>query len=108
MKREELSKLLGDKVLVGVDLVLIGANDGHLGPDGVHVPTQGNPMLLRLVPIGVKPCGKRINLVTEGLSRVGGDLRVAVYRVARTGYGCWGIIVGLHIKLVQTTELRLG
>ena len=32
MKREELSQLLRD-------MVLDGANDGHLGPDGVHVLT---------------------------------------------------------------------
>ena len=56
MKREELSQLLRD-------MVLVGANDGHLVPDGVHVLTQGNTMLLRLIPICVKSCGERMNLV---------------------------------------------
>ena len=61
MKREELSQLLGDKVMDG-------ANGGHLNSDGVHILTQGNPVLLRLIPIGVKPCGKRMNLICEGMS----------------------------------------
>ena len=47
------------------DQVLAGANGGHLRSNGVHVLTQGNPMFLRLVPIGVKPGGKRMNLVAE-------------------------------------------
>ena len=72
MKREELGQLLCDQVLAGV-------NGGHLHSDGVHVLTQGNPVLLRLVPIGVKPCGKRMNLICEGLSRTRGDLRVVVH-----------------------------
>ena len=50
MKIEELSKLLCDKVLAGT-------NGGHLSSDGVHILTQGNPVLLRLVPICVKLCG---------------------------------------------------
>ena len=52
MKKEELSQLLRDQVLAG-------ANGGHLRSDGVHVLTQGNPVLLRFVPIGVKLGGKR-------------------------------------------------
>ena len=86
MKREELSQLLRDKVPVGV-------NGGHLRSDGVHVLTQGNPVLLRLVLIGVKPGGKRMNLVAEGLSRTGGDLRVAILRVACTGCGMLVIVL---------------
>ena len=35
------------------DMVLDGANDGYLGPDGVHFLTQGNTVLLRLIPICV-------------------------------------------------------
>ena len=73
MKKEELSQLLRDKVLAG-------ANGGHLSSDGVHVLTQGNPVLLRFFPIGVKPGGKRMNLVAEGLSQTGWDLRVAYTR----------------------------
>ena len=56
MKREELSQLKHD-------LVLAGVNDGHLSPDGVHVLTQGNTVLLRLIPICVKLCGECMNLV---------------------------------------------
>ena len=99
MKREELGQLLCDQVLAGV-------NDGHLRSDGIHVLSQGNLVLLRLVPIGVKPCGKRMNLICEGLSRTGGDLRVAVHEVARTRCGCWDIIVDLIIRLVWDPELR--
>ena len=73
MKKEELSQLLRDQVLAG-------ANGGHLRSDGVHVLTQGNPVLLRFVPIGVKLGGKRMNLVAEGLSLTGGDLRVVCTR----------------------------
>ena len=61
MKREELSQLWRD-------MVLAGANDGHLGPDGVHVLTQGNTAFLRLIPICIKSCGERMNLVCQGLS----------------------------------------
>ena len=61
MKREEQSQLLRDKVLAS-------ANGGHLSSDGVHVLTRGNSVLLRLIPIGVKPGGNRMNLVAEGLS----------------------------------------
>ena len=61
MKREELSQMLRDKVLAGAD-------GGHLSFRGIHILTQGNLVLLRLVPIGVKPCGKRTNMVAEGLS----------------------------------------
>ena len=77
MKREELSNLLCDMVLPGV-------NDGHLGPGGIHVLTKVNTVLLRLIPICVKPCSERMNLVCQGLSRTGGDLKVAVLGVART------------------------
>ena len=90
MKREELSQLLRDKVLDG-------ANGGHLSSDGIHILTRGNPMLQRLVPIGVKPCGERMNLVGKGLSQIGGDLRVVVFKVACTGCGCYSILVGLLI-----------
>ena len=38
MKREELGQLLCDQVLAS-------ANGGLLRSDGVHVLTQGNPML---------------------------------------------------------------
>ena len=61
MKKEELSQMLRDKVLASAD-------SGHLSSNGVHVLTQGNPELLRLFPIGVKPCDKRMNLICEGLS----------------------------------------
>ena len=80
MKREELSQLLRD-------MVLAEANDGHLGPDGVHVLTQGNTVLLRLIPICVKLCGERMNPVCQGPSRTGGDLKVAVLGVTRTRCG---------------------
>ena len=85
MKREELSQLLRDKVLAG-------ANGGHLNSDGVHVLTRGNPVLLRLVLIGVKPCGKRMNLICKGLSLTGGDLKVACTRC-----GSRSILIGLLI-----------
>ena len=90
MKREELSQLLRDKVLAG-------ANGGHLSSDGVHILNKGNTVLLRLIPICVKPCGERMNLVYEGLSRIGGDLRVAVLGVAHTRCGYCIILVGLLI-----------
>ena len=90
MKRKELSQLLCDKVVAS-------AKGDHLNYDGVHIMTQGNPVLLRLVPIGVKLCGKRMNLVVEGLSRIGGDLRVIILRVACTGCGSWSILIGLLI-----------
>ena len=90
MKREELSQLLRDKVLAG-------ANGGHLNSDGVHILTQGSTVLLRLIPICVKPCGERMNLVYEGLSRTGGDLSIAVLRVTCTGCGCRSILIGLLI-----------
>ena len=75
MKRKELSQLLSDKVLTGM-------NGGHLSSDGVHILIQGNTVLLRLIPICVKSCGEHMNLVCEGLSQTGGDLRVAILRVA--------------------------
>ena len=90
MKREELSQLLCDKVLAG-------ANGGHLISDGVHILTQGNPMLLRLVPIGVKPCVEHMNLICEGLNRTGGDLRVVLLRVSCIGCGSRSILIGLLI-----------
>ena len=61
MKGEELSQLLRD-------MVLASANDAHLGPDGVHVLTNGNTVLMRLILICIKSCGKRMNLVYQGLS----------------------------------------
>ena len=61
MKREELSQLLHDKVLAGV-------NGGHLSSNGIHILTRGNTVLLRLISICVKPCGERMNLIYEGLS----------------------------------------
>ena len=45
------------------DLVLDGANGGYLGFDSVHVLTQGNTVLLKLIAICVKPCGELMNLV---------------------------------------------
>ena len=76
MKLEELSQLPRD-------LVLDGANGGHLSSDSVHILTQRNTVVLRLILICVKPCGELTNLVYQGLSRTGGDLRVA-----RTRCGC--------------------
>ena len=61
MKREELSQLLHDKVLAGV-------NGGHLSYDAIHILTQGNTVLLRIIPICVKLRGERMNLIIEGLS----------------------------------------
>ena len=95
MKREELSQLPRDKVLAGT-------NGGHLSSDGVYILTQGNPMLLRLILTGVKPCGKRMNLICEGLSQTGGDLRVivltvAILRVACTRRGSRSILIDLLI-----------
>ena len=58
MKREELSQLLRDKVLVGM-------NGGYLSSDGVHILTQGNTVLLRLIPICVKLCGEHMNLLSR-------------------------------------------
>ena len=101
MKREELSQLL-------CDMVLASANGGHLGSNGVHVLTQGNTVLLRLILICVKPCGERMNLVCQGLSQTGGDLRVSVHGVACNRCGCWGIIVSLLIRIARALELRLG
>ena len=101
MKIEELSQLLRDKVLAS-------ANGGHLSSDGVHVLTQGNPVLLRLVPIGIKPGGKCMNLVAEGLSQTGGDLRVVVLKVAFTRCCNRSILIGLLIRVAQAPELCLG
>ena len=95
MKLEELGQLLRDQILAS-------ANGGHLSSDGVHVLTQGNSVLLRLVLIGVKLCGKRMNLICEGLSRTGGDLRVTC-----TGCGSWSILIDLLIRLVRAPELCL-
>ena len=54
------------------DKVLAGANGFHLSSNGVHFLTQGNPVLLRLVPISVKPYGKRMNLIgTSGSPALG-------------------------------------
>ena len=39
------------------NLVLAGADGGHLNSDGIHALAQGNPLLLRLVPIGVEAGG---------------------------------------------------
>ena len=96
MKREELRQLV-------CDLVLAGVNDSYLGPDGVQVLTQGSTVLLRLIPICIKPRGKRMNLVCQGLSRTGGDLRVTCTRG-----GCDSIIVGLLILIARALELLLG
>ena len=65
MKRKELSQLAHD-------LVPAGANGGHLGSDSVHVLTLGNTVLLILIPICVKSCGERMNLVCQRLSQTGG------------------------------------
>ena len=75
MKREELDQLLRDQVLATV-------NGGHLRFNGVHVLTKVNLFLLRLITIGVKSCGKCMNMIYEGLSQTGEDLRVAFLRVA--------------------------
>ena len=90
MKREELSQLLRD-------MVLASANGGHLSSDGVHILTQGNMVLLRLILICVKSCGERMNLVYQGLSRTGGDLKVIILGVARTRCGYCNILVSLLI-----------
>ena len=90
MNREELSQFLRDKVLAGT-------NGGHRSSDGVHILTQGNTVLLRLILICVKPCGERMNLVCEGLSKTGGDLRVAVLGVSCIGCGRWSILIDLLI-----------
>ena len=90
MKREELSQLLRD-------MVLVGSNGGHLSSDVIHILTQGNMVLLRLIPICVKPCGERMNLVCQGLSRTGREFRVSVLGVTDTRCGSDIIFVGLLI-----------
>ena len=69
------------------DLVLAGSNSSHLSSDGIHVLDQSNPMLLRLVPIGVEAGSECMDLVGQGLGRTRGDLRVTVHWVARAGFG---------------------
>ena len=96
MKRGELSQLLRDKFLVG-------ANGGHLSSDGFYVLTQGNPMLMRLIPIGVKPSSKCMNLFAKGLSRAGGDLKVACTRC-----GNRSILISLLIRVARSPKLFLG
>ena len=90
MKRERLSQLLRD-------MVLAGANGGHLSSDGIHILTQGNTVLMRLIPICVKHCGERMNLVCQGLSRTGGDLRFVALGVTCTKGGCCSILIDLLI-----------
>ena len=92
--------MLCDKVLAGLD-------GGHLSSDGVHVLTQGNTVLLRLIPIGIKTGGERMNLVCQGLSLTVGGLSVTVHEVVRIGCGYWDIIVDLIIRLVRAPELCL-
>ena len=75
-------------------------------PDGIHVLTQGNLVLPRLVPIGVEASNECMDLVGQGLGRTRGDLRVAVHWVARTRCGFRDIIVGLGIGLVKAPELH--
>ena len=81
MKREELSHLARD-------LLMAGMNGSHLGSDRVHLLTQSNMMLLRLIPIYVKPCSECMNLICMGLSQTKGDLKVTVLGDARTRCGC--------------------
>ena len=57
MELQELSELLGD-------LVLVGSDSSHLSSDGVHVLAQGNPVLLRLMPVGIEAGGQRMDLVS--------------------------------------------
>ena len=99
----------GDRHILTHVLVdgLVGADDGHLGLDRMHVLAQGNPMLLRLVPIGVKAGSECMDLVSQGLGQTRGDLRVAVHWVARARCGYRDIIVGLVIGLVKAPELHL-
>ena len=101
MKREELNQLLRD-------MVLASANGGHLGFDGVHVLTQGNTVLLRLILICVKPCGERMNLVCQGLSRTGGDLWVAFLRVACEAEPDRCLLAGVNFHGAMVVDLRLG
>ena len=72
MELQELSELLGD-------LVLAGSDSSHLSLDGVHVLAKGCPVLLRLIPVGVKAGGQCMDLVSQGLGRTRGDLRVIVH-----------------------------
>ena len=76
---------------------MASADGGHLNPDGIHVLAQGNPVLLRLVPIGIEAGCECIDLVGQGLGRTRGYLKVVVHWVARAGCGRWDIIVGLII-----------
>ena len=55
-------------------MVLAGVDGGHLSPDGIHVLAQGNPVLLRLILIGVEEGGECMDLVGQGLCRTRGDL----------------------------------
>ena len=81
---------------------------GHISLDGVHVLAQGNPGLLRPIPIGVEAGGKCMDLVDQGLGRARGDLWVIVHWVARAGCGRWDIIIGLIIGLIRAPELHPG
>ena len=67
-----MSELLSNLVLAGVD-------GGHLSLDGIHVLDQGNPVLLRLVPIGFEAGGECMDLIGQGLGRTRGDLKVTVH-----------------------------
>ena len=90
MKRQKLSKLLGD-------LVLAGSDGGHLRLDGVDILAQGNSVLLLLIPVSVEAGGKCVDLVDQGLGRARGDLRVAVHWVARAWCGCWDVLIDLLV-----------
>ena len=93
------------------NMVLTGADGGHLNPDGIHVLAQGNPVLLQLIPIGVEAGSECMDLVDQGLRRTRGDLRVAVHWVSRARCGRRGIIVGLVIRgrdIVRAPKLHRG
>ena len=63
MKGEELGQLILEGLLIAEDGSLVVHDSVHVGTEGLHIPTDEDPMLLGLILVCIKKSNDVLHLV---------------------------------------------
>ena len=63
MKGEELGQLILEGLFITEDGHLVMHDGAHVGTGGLHILADEDPVLLGLIPVGIKSSSEVLNLV---------------------------------------------
>ena len=63
MKGEELGQLILEGLLIVEDGCLVMHDGAHVGVEGLHILADEDPVLLGLIPVGIKSSREVLHLV---------------------------------------------